>query len=128
MSFFSNLFQKKPKQKEIQKPFEEVYNDLGIFKYTNEGFIVELDNAPHTINWSEIDKIVAYKKDLVAYDLVVMEIVVGENALKINEETPGWFQMIIKQKEIFETIPQDWELNIVQPAFAKNYTVLYERK
>lgn len=129
MNFFSKLFTKKSSEEsEHKRNFEEIYSDLGIFEYFEDGFKITNKDFEKTIKWSEIDQINAYKKDLYAYDLVVMEIVCGEKALSINEESPGWFQFILKLKEVFETIPNDWEINITQPAFAENYTVLYEKK
>jgi hypothetical protein len=57
-----------------------------------------------------------------------MEIVCGKNSFSVNEETPGWFQLVIKLKEIFESIPKDWEVNITQPPFATNFTTIYKRE
>ncbi len=38
MSFFSKLFEKFiPKEPESKKSFEEIYNDLGIFEYSDNG-------------------------------------------------------------------------------------------
>lgn len=56
-----------------------------------------------------------------------MEIVCGENTLVINEESPGWFQLVLRLKEIFKEIPKDWNTEIIQPAFKENYTVIYKR-
>ena len=129
MSFFSKLFEKFiPKEPESKKSFEEIYNDLGIFEYSDNGFKIGLIDSTETIKWAEIDEINAYKKDVYAYDLVVMEIVCGKNSFSVNEETPGWFQLVIKLKEIFESIPKDWEVNITQPPFATNFTTIYKRE
>ena len=129
MNFFKKLFAKKSfENPELKQNFEEIYSDLGIFEYFEDGFKITTKDFEKTLKWFEIDQINAFKKDLYAYDLVVLEILCGENALSINEETPGWFQFIIKLKDVFETIPKDWEINITQPAFAENYTVLYEKK
>ena len=129
MSFFSKLFEKfTPKEAKSQKSFEEIYNDLGIFKYSENGFEIKLKDSIETIKWAEIDEINAFKKDVYAYDLVAMEIVCGRNSFSVNEETPGWFQLVIKLKEIFESIPEDWEVTITQPPFATNFTTIYKRK
>ena len=56
-----------------------------------------------------------------------MEIVYGHKSFTISEELPGWYQFILKTKEIFPTIPKDWDIQIIQPAFATNYATIYER-
>ena len=128
MNFFSKLFQKlKPKESELKKPFDEIYADLGLFEYSEDGFKFTNENFSKIIKWSEIDQINAYKKDLYAYDLIVMEIVCGEKALTINEETPGWFQLVLKLKEVFEAIPKDWDMEITQPPFETNFTNIYNK-
>lgn len=128
MNFFSKLLQKlTPKENEPKKSFDEIYADLGLFEYFEEGFQFTNEDFPKFIKWSEIDQINTYKKDLYAYDLVFMEIVYSEKALTINEETPGWFQLVLKLKNVFETIPKDWDINITQPAFETNYTNIYNK-
>ena len=128
MNFFLKLFQKKTTLKtDINKSFDEIYSDLGMFEYLDDGFKIESKDFSRIIKWSEIDKINAYKKDLYAYDLVVMEIICEENTLTINEESPGWFQLVLKLKENFETIPKDWDMNITQPAFATNFITIYSK-
>jgi hypothetical protein len=128
MNFFSKLFKNKSSEKlENRKSFEEIYSDLGMFEYFDDGFKITNEDFTRIIKWSEIDKICAYKKDVFAYDLVVMEIVCGEKALVINEQSPGWFQLVLKLNKVFETIPKGWEIEITQPAFKENYTVLYSK-
>lgn len=126
MNFFKNIFKPKKTETAIEnKSFEEIYADLGMFEYNEKGLKFTSNDCEKLIKWSDIEQINAYKKDVYVYDLVVMEIVIGENILTINEETPGWFQLIIKLKEIFRDIPEDWEIKITQPAFAKNFTTIY---
>ena len=128
MNFFSMLFQKiNSKKDESKKTFDEVYSDFGLFEYSEDGFKFTNQDFSKNIKWTEIDRINVYKKDIFAYDLIVMEILCGENALTINEETPGWFQLVLKLKEVFNSIPKDWDINIVQPAFATNFTTIYSK-
>ena len=128
MNFFKKIFKLKTTETaKKNKSFEEIYVDLGMFEYNEKGFKFTLSDCEKLINWSDIEQINAFKKDVYVYDLVVMEIVIGENILTINEETPGWFQLIIKLKEIFHDIPEDWQIKITQPAFAENFTNIYNR-
>ncbi len=128
MNFFKKIFKLKTTETAKEnKSFEENYADLGMFEYSEKGFKFTSNDCEKFINWSDIKQINAYKKDVYVYDLVVMEIVIGENILTINEETPGWFQLIIKLKEVFQDIPKDWDIKIIQPAFAENFTNIYNR-
>lgn len=128
MNFFSKLFQnQKSKNNEPEKSFDEIYADLGVFEYLEDGFKFTNKDFSTIIKWSDIDQIDAYMKDVFAYDLIVLEIAIGKNILTINEETPGWFQLVLKLKEVFKTIPKDWNIKIIQPAFKANYTTLYKK-
>ncbi|MES2864893.1 MAG: hypothetical protein V4666_12285 [Bacteroidota bacterium] len=109
------------------KSFDEIYDDLGCFKYDENGFTLKYEDFNITVKWEEITQLNAYKKDLITIDQIEMEIVRGEKYFVISEELPGWFQFIIKTKEVFPTIPKDWEIKIIQPAFAKNYTNIYKK-
>jgi hypothetical protein len=115
------------KKNESKKSFDEIYADLGLFEYSEDGFKITTQDFSKDIKWTEIHQINAYKKDVYAYDLIVMEIVCGENSLTINEETLGWFQLVLKLKEVFDSIPKDWDMKITQPPFKTNFTTIYNK-
>lgn len=108
-------------------PFDDIYNDLGIFSYSDDGFTVTLDDAPCFIKWSAIERITAYKRDLMTYDLVCMDITYDNWMFTIHEECPGWYQFIKKTKAVFSGIPESWDVDIVLPAFETKWVVLYQR-
>lgn len=108
-------------------PFDVIYNDLGIFSYSDDGFTITLENAARSIKWSAIERITAYKRDLMTYDLVCMDITYDNRMLTIHEEQPGWYQFIRKTKIVFPEIPESWDVDIVLPAFETNWKVLYQR-
>ena len=130
LNFFSSNTNKsidKQSSEEENKKFQIRYDDLGMFVYEEDGFIFQFDSGPKKIKWESIEKIVAYKIDLMTTDEVRMDIVYGDYQFTITEETPGWFQFIIKTRSVFPTITKDWDTKILFPAFATNYTVVYER-
>ncbi|WP_339886844.1 hypothetical protein [uncultured Flavobacterium sp.] len=128
MNLFKKIFNLKTSETiKEDKSFEEIYTDLGMFEYNEQGFKFTSKDSENFIKWTDIEEINAYKKDVYAYDLIMMEICLGENTLIINEETPGWFQLVIKLKEMFPNIPKDWEMKITQPPFAKNYTNILKK-
>lgn len=106
--------------------FNYRYNTLGKFNYEDDGFIFHFDNGPQKIKWNDVVRLTAYKKDLLTIDEIRMDIIYNDFQFTITEETPGWFQFILKTKLIFPTIPESWDIEIIHPAFAANLTVLYE--
>ena len=79
--------------------------------------------------WREVDKIAVFKDDLVTYDLICMEFIIGtkNEVFEVNEEVEGFWEMVKRIKEVHPTSRQDWEAIVVKPAFARNPTVIYER-
>ena len=108
------------------KSFEEKYNDLGAFEYHDDGFTIAFDGFVKTLKWNEITEMNAYKADMFTTDRIEVEIVYGDKAFSISEDLPGWYQFVEKIKNIFDTIPKDWDTKIVQPAFATNWTNIYK--
>ena len=79
--------------------------------------------------WSEVDKISAFKRDLVTYDLVCIEFVIGakDSLIEVNDDVEGFWEMVGRLKEIFPDSQQDWELSVIKPAFELCETVIYEK-
>ena len=122
-----------PKQKENYKKlsrdeFMELYNSDGIFSYNISGFELSINHQQTKIDWSEIEKLTAYKIDLLSTDEICL-FVQAENGkqFEISESTKGWFQFIQKLKEEFPTINKTWEIDIAVPAFERKETELYDR-
>jgi hypothetical protein len=108
-------------------PFDVLYDDLGIFSYTDDGFTITLNEAPCFIKWSAIERITTYKRDLMTYDLVCMEITYDNRMFTIHEESLGWYQFIKRTKAVFPEIPESWDVDIVLPSFETNWKALYQR-
>lgn len=132
MNWLIKLFSKLSSNKHLTninsgKSFPEMYDDLGVFQYDREGFTISYEDFTKRINWADITQLNAYKVDLFTTDRVDLEIVYGDKAFSISEELPGWYQFVIKTKEVFPTIPKDWDTEIIHPPFETNYTTIYER-
>lgn len=123
---FLKIFRRRKAKQEV-KTFRERESELGVFAYTDLGFTITHPEIIKTLSWSDINQINVYKTDLVTTDRIDMEIVYGKWSLTIHEELPGWYQFVIKTKEIFPTIPKDWDWEIVQPPFASNYRTIYTK-
>ncbi|HEY4285954.1 MAG TPA: hypothetical protein VGN00_02535 [Puia sp.] len=115
---------------EAEKALEEKrrQEDPGKFTYGEDGFTYAFPDGPEFVCWSEIQRIATYKVDRMTFDEICLDIFWNDWKLTITEDTPGWGQLVIKLKGAFPTIPEDWFERVMQPAFATNYTVLYERE
>lgn len=109
------------------KTFHEKYNDLGAFEYDERGFKIQYEDFTKQLAWTDITQLNVYKVDQLTIDRIDMEIVYGDKVFTISEELPGWYQFVLKIKEVFPTIPKDWDIKLIQPAFATNYTTIYDK-
>lgn len=104
----------------------ELINGLGVFEYDNYGFSIIIYNKEEYIAWDEIQKLVAFKIDLLTYDEIRLQIHLENGAVfEFGEEIPGWFQFLVRSKEQFPSINPLWEVDISSPAFEKKETVIY---
>jgi hypothetical protein len=113
---------------ESKRNFDIKFNDLGKFTYEDGGFIFQFKSEQQKIKWAEIERLIAYKQDLMTTDEICMDIVFNNWQATISEETPGWYQFVEKTKLVFPNIPKNWDTEIAQPPFATNLTILYQRQ
>jgi hypothetical protein len=130
-SFISGLFKKEksllPSNLGSNKSFEEKYNELGIFEYYENGFRIVSGNLDKTLNWNDITELEVYKSDLFTIDRIDMDIIYGEKYITVTEDQPGWYQFLLKLKEAFPSIPENWEGKIIQPPFVSNRQIIYRK-
>lgn len=112
---------------ESKKSFDIKFNDLGKFSYEDDGFIFQFKSEQQKIKWVDIERLIAYKRDLMTTDEICLDIVFDNWQTTINENTPGWYQFVERTKLIFPSIPENWDSETVHPAFATNLTVLFQR-
>jgi hypothetical protein len=124
---FGHLPQRHATNSNSGKTFEEQYQDLGAFRYDPEGFAITYGDFTAQLRWKDITQINVYKADKLTVDEICMDIVRGDRYFTITEELPGWYQFVLKTKEIFPQISKDWDLAIIQPPFATNFRTIYER-
>jgi hypothetical protein len=106
--------------------FLDTYEQLGIFSYEEDGFTIQMEHGARKYFYNDIEAIIAYKVDLVTYDEMRLEVIFHECALRISEDAPGWFQFVSKMKDIFPSIPKEWDLEMPFPAYDMNLMVLYK--
>lgn len=97
------------------------------FTFSEQGFSYILNNNMQKINWLDVELITSYKLDLFTTDEICVDIIFKEGKLTFPESSPGWYQLFTKLKEQFPSISKNFPSQIMQPPFATNYTVLFER-
>lgn len=107
--------------------FQERIVETGIFIYLDEGFIIQDDSENYIIQWKDIDRIVAYKADLLTVDEIRLDIFYLESIITLTEELAGWYQFVERIKIQFPNIQKNWDEEIVQPPFLANETIIYQK-
>lgn len=98
--------------------------------FTSEGFeLRKAESLVGGVEWSEIRKIIAFKRDLVTSDVVCLEfhLVGKDEVFEVNDDVGGFWDLARRVKEVFPGSDQEWEESVVKPAFARNARVIFER-
>ncbi len=111
--------------KEILKQrFIEAQETLGFFSYSDDGFTF----LNKLYRWNDISTVFTFKLDLYTSDEICVDIFMIDNSsLRIDESTPGWFQFT-KQLNHHLSISDEWESNVIHPAFATNLTLPFDKQ
>jgi hypothetical protein len=102
-------------------------NDLGIFSYNASGFDIDLKDGFHSIKWTDIERLQAYKADLLTTDEICIDIVFDNKTIIVTEETKGWYQFIDKVKSALHLTNDNWEALVLETPFEYKLTTIYER-
>jgi len=109
--------------------FKHLYNTKGLFEYDDTGFQFFNNGQLSKVKWESITQMVGFKIDLLTIDEICLHIEIQKSEnLEISESTKGWFQFLKKIKEQFPSINKTWEIDIANPAFERNETVIYQKK
>ena len=93
----------------------------------DKGFCISIETGIKDIFWNDIKELHAYKKDLLTYDEICIDIVLPESIITITEEIEGWVEFTEKMNKIFPSINKEWYADIMLPAFKTNFTILYKK-
>jgi hypothetical protein len=98
---------------------------------SDDGFVAfRGDGRTEEVRWFEVERVSAYKVDCLTYDMIwlAFERRGHREALHIQEEAEGFQDLMSALSEAFPEINPEWYFNVMQPAFAENLTILFERK
>lgn len=79
------------------------------------------------VKWSEVNGVIAYKRDLYIVDLACLGFTTAEGAVEVNEEMEGWTKITNALPVYLPGTPgrADWWNTVVQQPFAANPTILF---
>jgi len=82
------------------------------------------------VYWSEVVRLVAYKRDCFAIDLICLGLVTDKRFVEVNEEMEGWEGLIDALPTYLPgTLEKaDWWEKVAFPAFATNWTTLFTKR
>jgi hypothetical protein len=113
------------------KPIQRDYK-LEIVFGDKEFWVVSLMDGKKSpsIKWNEVEKAVAFKRDLWAVDQICVFISRSDNTgIELDEEMKNWSEFIDALPKFLPNCKPSaaWFLDVAFPAFAENFTELYNR-
>jgi hypothetical protein len=99
--------------------------DFGDFIFYEEGFSTVNDKIRKFYKWNEVEEIIAYKVDLITIDLICIELFFRDYKILFNEDFKGWNELLKRMHQNFPQINQNWQFDIVKPAFARNEMIIF---
>ena len=96
------------------------------------GFVVSTAKSSQpsaSLQWRDLNAIVAYKRDLYTVDLICLGFVTANGTIEVHEEMEGWSRLIEELPVRFPGVPplSDWWERVAKPPFAPSVTKLFER-
>ncbi len=94
----------------------------------DDGFAVDRDEVEiFRVRWEEVLEIVTFKRDLLTTDCVCLAFRCSERNVysEVNEEIPGFAQLIDELPYRFAAIDSEWFNKVTQPPFATSFTRLH---
>ena len=88
------------------------------------------DGGTEALKWSEVERVFTYKVDCSTYDMIWLAFERREHveAIHVREEAEGFQDLLSALGKAFPEINPEWYFDVMQPAFAENLTLLFERK
>ena len=81
------------------------------------------------MRWGDISKIAAWKKDVLAYDLVCLgfQAVGRDDFFYCDENQHGWDTLLGELKNRFDVQSGEWLSQVLLPRFEEKFTIVWRR-
>jgi len=83
-------------------------------------------NFPESLPLGQIESVTFYKRDEITTDLICCDVQVSGTIWFFHEEMDSW-AALIQHLEHLPGFRADWRAAVVQPPFAENRTVAFQR-
>ena len=104
------------------------FDDEGINQTDSDG----CEQIINHIAWAEVAKVLAYKRDCYAYDLICIAIADVDDVIRIelDEHSDGYQPLMDALPNNLPgcLAPKEWWDRVAQPPFETNWTELYHRE
>ncbi len=115
-------------QQSFSKDFLQSLNkDLGAFVYVDDGFEHQLNGRVEKLTWHEIEKIYAYKTAAFGAEETCLDIEYRGAKITVAESTPGWTRFFQKIRQVYPSIPENFDWESMGAAYAATPMVIYEK-
>ncbi|MET0250997.1 MAG: hypothetical protein ABW203_02360 [Novosphingobium sp.] len=91
------------------------------------GFRLRHGSHSASVGWAQIERIVAYKRDLFTYDLLCLLIQTTAGIVEIHEDMEGYATVEAAMADALQ-LGSEWKLAVLFPAFAGNPTTIFARE
>jgi len=96
---------------------------------TVDGFAVMKGvNLISQVRWMDVEQVVAFKLDLGTTDCICLGFRTGDWITHVKEEMGGYTELVEAMQREFPDYEKDWWCRVAFPAFATNYTTVWERR
>lgn len=96
-------------------------------KILPDGFSIQTNKEQHSLNWSEIEKITAYKVDRFTVDEVQLSIETKDAVVLVSEEMENWMSFVEAMSIQLPELESDWLVKVTLPAFERNERVIMNK-
>lgn len=88
----------------------------------NKGFTID----GNIVRWSTVLAIATYKRDLFCHDDICLAFKLSDDCwFEVSEEDQGFQSLVEEVERRFPDVPRRWFHEVMFPAFATNYRVLW---
>ena len=117
--FFRNLIDRWPASRARAAPTIEIADDAVVIRRQGHPSV--------RFRWAEVDEAVTFKRDCYIYDDIRLAFRLADRWVEISEESPEWSDLAAAMESHLPGVPADWYLEVMMPAFATNFRVLFRK-